>query len=180
MLEYVHEIYAGGRVFVKSKKWTVGLLVFYLIALLWILIFKFSFSIADVPHLRNINLIPFGDSVIVNGTVDYSEMIQNLLAFIPYGLFVHILWEHKPLWQQFIPMVCTSLLVETVQFIFAVGASDITDVITNSLGGIIGVLTAIGFSKVCKKNWVSIINILALIAAVLLTLLIAVLLLANM
>ena len=88
----------------KSKKITLGLLVFYLVALTWIILFKLQFSIADLPHLRNINLIPFADSVIVNGTIDFSEIIQNVLAFIPYGLFVHILWEKKPILKQFLPV----------------------------------------------------------------------------
>lgn len=56
----------------KSKKCTLGLLIFYLTALSWIIIFKLQFSIADLPHLRNINLIPFAESVIVNGTVYFD------------------------------------------------------------------------------------------------------------
>ena len=116
----------------KSKKCTLGLLIFYLIALSWIIIFKLRFSIADFPHLRNINLIPFAESVIVNGTIQYDEIIQNLLAFIPYGLFIHILWEDRSLLIQFAPIICTSLFFETVQFIFAIGASDITDLRRNN------------------------------------------------
>ena len=104
----------------KSKKCTLGLLIFYLTALSWIIIFKLQFSIVDLPHLRNINLIPFAESVIVNGTIQYDEIIQNLLAFIPYGLFIHILWEDRSLLIQFAPIICTSLFFETVQFIFAI------------------------------------------------------------
>lgn len=163
-----------------SKKWTTGLLIFYLIALTWIILFKLQFSVTDLPHLRNINLIPFGESVIANGRVYINEIIWNLMVFIPYGLFIHILWEDRPLLMQFVPIICTSLLFETVQFIFAIGASDITDVITNTLGGIIGVFVAIGISKVVKKNWIKLINILSLTGGLLLTLLLAILLLANL
>ena len=137
----------------KSKKNTLGLLVFYLVALTWIILFKLQFSIADLPHLRNINLIPFAGSVIVNGTIDFSEIIQNVLAFIPYGLFVHILWEKKPILKQFLPIVCTSFLFEIVQFIFAIGGTDITDIITNSLGGFLGIVLAIGIFKISNKYW---------------------------
>lgn len=164
----------------KSKKITLFLFIFYFIALIWIIIFKLCFSTADLPHLRNINLIPFGDSVVTNGTIDYGEIILNLLAFIPYGLFIRILWEHKPLLKQFAPIVCTSFAFEAVQFIFAIGASDITDIITNSLGGLLGIFIAVGISKASEKNWIKIINILSLIGAILLILLIAVLLLANL
>lgn len=163
----------------KSKKCTLGLLIFYLVALTWIILFKFQFSIADLPHLRNINLIPFGNSVIVNGTIDFSEIIQNLLAFVPYGLFIHILWEEKPLLKQFLPIICTSFLFEIVQYIFAIGGTDITDIITNSLGGFLGIVIAI-VSKILNKNWIKVINVISLIGAILLTLFISMLLLANL
>lgn len=164
----------------KSKKVTLGLLIFYLIALIWIIIFKLQFSFENLPHIRNINLIPFGESVIVNGKMDISEIIQNALAFIPLGLFVHVLWEQKSFLKQFVPIICTTLLFEVIQFIFAIGATDITDIITNSLGGIIGIIIAIAISKMTRNNWVKLINIISLIGAITLTLFIAVLLLTNM
>lgn len=164
----------------KSRKCTLYLLIFYLIALVWIILFKLQFSITELPHLRNINLIPFGDSVITNGTIDTTEIIQNLLAFIPYGLFVHILWEKKSLIKQFLPFFCTSLIFEVIQFIFAIGASDITDIITNTLGGILGIFIAIGISKISNKHWIRFINIISLIGAVFLTSVIILLLLVNL
>lgn len=68
------KLHCGGKeeILMKSKKCTLGLLIFYLTALSWIIIFKLQFSIADLPHLRNINLIPFAESVIVNGTVHFD------------------------------------------------------------------------------------------------------------
>lgn len=164
----------------KSKKVTLGLLIFYLIALIWIIIFKLQFSFENLPHIRNINLIPFGESVIVNGKMDISEIIQNALVFIPLGLFVHVLWEQKSFLKQFVPIICTTLLFEVIQFIFAIGATDITDIITNSLGGIIGIIIAIAISKMTRNNWVKLINIISLIGAITLTLFIAVLLFTNM
>lgn len=164
----------------KSKKFTLGLLIFYLIALTWIIIFKLQFSLENLPHIRNINLIPFAESVIVNGKMDLSEIIQNALAFIPFGLFIHVLWEQKSLLKQFIPIISTSLLFEVIQFTFAIGASDISDIISNSLGGIMGIIIAVAISEVTRKNWIKLINIISLIGASTLTLFIAVLLLANM
>lgn len=164
----------------KSKKITLGLLIFYLAALTWVIIFKLQFSLENLPHIRNINLIPFRQSVIVNGKIELSEIIQNAVAFIPYGLFIHVLWEKKTLLRQSALIICTSLVFEIIQFTFAIGASDITDIISNSLGGIIGIVTAVFISKVSKKRWIGFINIISFIGAVILTLFIAVLLLANM
>ena len=40
---------------------------------------------------RSVNLIPFMGSVIVNGRIDISEIINNILVFIPVGIYVCML-----------------------------------------------------------------------------------------
>lgn len=164
----------------RSKKITAGLLIFYLFALSWIIVFKMAFSASQLPHLRSINLIPFAESVIVNGKLDFGEIIQNLLAFIPYGVLIRVLWEGKTLLKQFLPIICTSLIFETCQYILSVGASDITDVITNSAGGLLGIGIAVLIAKTSEKHWVKIINIVSLIGAVGLGALILMLIAANL
>lgn len=49
----------------NSKKVTFGLLIFYIIALVWIVLFKFQFSLGQLDHFRSVNLIPFAGSDIV-------------------------------------------------------------------------------------------------------------------
>lgn len=163
----------------KSKKCTLGLLLFYLAALTWIIVFKLQVSAADLPHLRTINLIPFADPMIVNGAVSVGEMVQNLLAFVPYGLLLHVLWEEKPLFQQILPIVCTSLLFELLQFLFAIGGTDITDLITNSCGGCLGIFLAIVLSRLSGRHWRTILNTVCLTSAVLLSALLAVVFAVN-
>ena len=136
----------------QSKKLTLWLMIFYLIALTWIILFKLEFSLKNLPHLRNINLIPFGQSAIVNGRIDISEIIYNALAFIPYGLLIHILWEKRSLFIQILLMAGTSLLFEIIQYTFAIGASDITDMISNTFGGIAGLVFALVLSKAFRKK----------------------------
>ena len=77
----------------KSKKVTFGLLIFYIMALVWIVLFKFQFSLGQLDHFRGVNLIPFAGSVIVNGKIDFSEIIQNGLAFVPFGILISSLWK---------------------------------------------------------------------------------------
>ena len=163
----------------KSKKCTLGLLLFYLAALTWIIVFKLQVSVADLPHLRTINLIPFAAPMIVNGAVSVGEMVQNQLAFVPYGLLLHVLWEEKPLFQQILPIVCTSLLFELLQFLFAIGGTDITDLITNSCGGCLGIFLAIGLSRLSGRHWRTILNTVCLTGAVLLSALLAVVFAVN-
>lgn len=77
----------------ESKKITKILCIIYLLFLTWIILFKMSTSLEELPHIRNINLVPFGESVIVNGRISFAEMLANVVAFVPFGIFTGILLE---------------------------------------------------------------------------------------
>ena len=62
-------------------------------------------------------------------------------------------------------LVCKSRY-EIVQDILAIGRSDITDLIGNTLGGIIGIGLFVVIKKILDKNTVKIINVLATIGTV--------------
>ncbi|MEI3607434.1 VanZ family protein [Pseudogracilibacillus sp. SE30717A] len=131
---------------------TKSLLVVYLLALIWIILFKMVFSLQELPHIREINLIPFAGSVIINNQIDFDEIINNILIFIPFGVYVSML---KPDWaflKKVAPISIVSLLFEVLQFIFAIGATDITDFIGNTLGGIIGIGLYLVFHKLFKTK----------------------------
>lgn len=81
--------------------------------------------------------------------------------------------------EKIIPIFITSLIFEILQFIFAIGASDITDLIGNTLGGIIGIGIFYIMSKFFKEKTYKIVNIISLIAATMLILLVSVLIIAN-
>ena len=164
----------------KSKKFTLGLLIFYLVVLTWIIVFKMQFTNVNLPELRNINLIPFGGSLVVNGEMNFSEIINNALAFIPFGILISVLWDQKTFIKKLLPIILTSFIFETLQFIFGIGASDITDIISNSIGGAIGIAITVGVSKIFKNNWKKIINVISLIGCIILTLFIAILIFANL
>lgn len=163
----------------KSKKITLILMIFYLIALIWVIIFKLEFSIKELPQIRNINLIPFNQPAIVNGKADISEIILNVLAFIPYGLFIHILMDEKSILKKLLIIFATSFIFELIQYIFDIGASDITDIISNTSGGIIGVVVSMFMEKLLRENWIKYINIVSTICAIILTAMCVILLLAN-
>ena len=60
-----------------------------------------------------------------------------------------------------------SLAYEIIQFIFAIGASDITDLISNTLGGIIGIALVYVLSIVLKDKTHKILNRIAIVCTVL-------------
>ena len=59
----------------------------YLAFVIWVILLKFSTSPDALPHLRNINLIPYGDCLMVNGNLNIRELAENILIFVPFGIY---------------------------------------------------------------------------------------------
>lgn len=135
----------------KASKLTNVLFIIYLVALLWILVFKLGVRFSYMGK-RSVNLIPFSEPLILNGKIDFGEMILNVIIFIPLGIYAGILFEKWTIGKKVFLFFLVSLMIETLQFIFKIGASDITDIITNTLGGIIGLLIFKAIEKVLKNN----------------------------
>ena len=106
----------------------------YLFILVWLVLFKFSYDPLAVIRdfqTRSLNLIPFAYA-------RSSEMIANVVAFIPFGVmlsvnFKQVLFKHK-----IAIIFAFSLAAEIIQYVLAIGASDITDIMMNTLGGFTG------------------------------------------
>ncbi|HBE9317395.1 TPA: glycopeptide resistance protein VanZ1 [Clostridioides difficile] len=168
----------------KSRKHSItkGLFIVYIIVLTWIILFKLQFDISSLEtmNLRSINLVPFAGSLIINNRVDISEIILNVVIFVPFGIYVCMLKEKWSFIKKVIPIFITSLAFETLQYIFALGASDITDLIGNTLGGIIGIAVFMLLSKIFKNNAIKIINVLALIVTIIVVLFLGLVIFANL
>lgn len=163
----------------KEQRITTVLLTIYLIILTWIILLKMQVTTEMLPSIRNINLIPYGQSVIVNGRIDFTEIINNAIAFIPVGVYVAML---KPEWsfiKKVLPSVGISLIYEVLQYVFAIGATDITDVINNTIGGIVGVCIAALCFTMFKEKAYKVLHTLAIIGTVLVCGLIMALIVAN-
>lgn len=163
----------------KQKTITWGVFGIYLFLLAWLILFKFSTDFTQLGHMRTINLIPFKESVIVNGRLFLDEIIYNILVFVPFGVYVNIFKNDWSFVTKIIPSLCLSVIFEVVQFALAIGASDITDVIGNTLGGIIGLLLYSLFKKLFRNKSVTIINSLGLIIEILAFVMLGILLVAN-
>lgn len=151
----------------NEKKITVALLALYLLILSWIILLKLQFSFSDLDYIRKINLIPFGDSVIANGKVDFDEIINNVIVFIPVGAYFTLLMRNTSILKVISSVFGISLTFEILQFIFAIGASDVTDLISNTLGGIIGMVLVDALSVVLKEKTHKILNRIAIVCTIL-------------
>ena len=124
-------------------------------------------------------MLPFACSVVINGKTDMDEIVNNFIVFIPVGLYLGMLMPKASPVRKIAPIFGLSLLYEVIQFIFAIGASDITDLIMNTLGGTAGVFLVFLISKLLKDNTVKVLNIAAIICTVAITAFMALLIGVN-
>ena len=115
----------------------------YLFILLWLVLFKFSyepFAVIRDFQTRSLNLIPFTRA-------HRSEMISNIIAFIPFGVMLGVCFKQVVFRHLIAVIFAFSLLVEIVQYVLAIGVTDITDIVMNTFGGLIGLATYFVASK---------------------------------
>jgi glycopeptide antibiotics resistance protein len=134
-----------------TNRLTTVLFIIYLIALYWILLFKLGVRFSYMKS-RRIRLIPFSEVFSSSGKIDVGEIVLNILIFVPLGIYGGILCRRWPFKKKLFFFFLISLTVEVLQFILAVGAFDITDIITNTLGGIIGLMMFNGVEKAFKNS----------------------------
>jgi glycopeptide antibiotics resistance protein len=147
----------------KRNTLIIVLFVVYMLLLTGIILFKLPFYSEELSDgIRVINLIPFQGSFDANGSLLLREIIYNILLFIPLGIYICMLKSGWPFMKKAFPVIGLSLSFEIIQFIFAIGRSDITDVLGNTLGGIIGIGIYALLFKIFKRRTVKVINILAL------------------
>lgn len=122
-----------------TNRFTTTLFIIYLMALYWILLLKLGVRFSYMEQ-RNVNLGPFSEPIVLHGKADFSEIILNIVKFIPLGLYAGALFKKWNTGTKLFACFLVSLLVETLQFILAIGTFDVTDMITNTTGGLIGLL----------------------------------------
>jgi len=132
----------------KNKLYKIKFSLFYFYIMVVFLITIMPFRII-VPgrnklFLERLNLIPFRDIYrhYLGGTQD---VILNIIMFIPFGFLISF-FKEKNILETIILSFSFSLFIEVTQLLYAwttiysKRTSDITDVITNTIGGIIGYL----------------------------------------
>lgn len=158
----------------KSKKVTIPLFIFYFLVLSCIVLLKnqfaftflgLKFTFIDPNIKRSINLIPFGGMLVLNGRPDYNEIALNALVFVPFGIFLCMLRKKKSFVNLILPIFLTSLFFEIAQYIWVLGVSDITDIIANTFGGMVGVGIFYVFHRICKGKVYQVLNAIALAVA---------------
>jgi glycopeptide antibiotics resistance protein len=152
----------------KANQLTFGLYLIYLAILFWIIVLKMSVRFTYMGQQRSMNLIPYNQQLMHNGKADFGEIILNAFVFIPMGVYVVILFKKWTVIKSILFFALTCLVLESVQYITALGAFDITDIINNTFGGTMGLLLFKILEKFTSNSQKAqkIVNVLALIGTV--------------
>ena len=127
---------------------------------LWISLFTIylceMFNVVGVPAAQyfvwepTINLIPFGDE---KNLRFFFQIGMNAVMFMPFGFMLPILWRKCRTWKKTVLAgFLTSLAIEIVQ-LFSFRATDVDDLIMNTLGTFLGyIISRAIFNKKWKKD----------------------------
>jgi len=126
------------------------LLAFYLVLLVWVVLFKLQFSLANIDPMRSVNLIPFYYGSETSGHL--REVIDNVAIFVPFGVYMRMAFRKLPVGGAALIIALTSLSFEIAQYVLGIGASDVTDLISNTTGGAIGILAYSALTRVVKNG----------------------------
>lgn len=112
----------------------------YLLILSWTILWELQVPWIGHPAGRIVKLIPF----LPTGTAGSSrpfEIAMNIALFTPLGAY---LGYFAPSWSRtriLSLIIGTNLVFETIQYLLAIGVADTTDIINNTLGGVLGAYT---------------------------------------
>lgn len=119
----------------------------YIIFLLWrVFFYAYGQHYRSISKIIKYNLIPF--KTIVSYIIGFNHypfnvwffnLFGNVMAFIPLGFFVPIIFHKvKKIKHIIIIAIILSSIIEILQFITKLGSLDIDDIILNAIGAVLG------------------------------------------
>ena len=133
--------------------------VFYAYVLMRIILFKnvspFELFSPDRVLYRGLCLIPFRDVIRAYcklGYLNFPDIWGNIVLFIPLGIYLRPFFRNINLYRQLGIIIGASIFFEASQYAFALGGCDMTDVTTNTVGGIIGLATFATIRKFSRDD----------------------------
>lgn len=152
----------------------------YLAWLVWLVLFKLYLpnQYHYMRGIRSVEWIPFASRE-VEFRQTAREMFYNFLVFIPLGAYLAAFLPKSRWWSLVSVGFAVSVGFEVLQYIFAIGASDVTDVIMNTAGTLCGVLLFRLMRRLFKDKAVPVLNAAGAVFEGLFIAAISVLFLAN-
>ncbi|MFE4710889.1 VanZ family protein [Paenibacillus sp. NPDC056722] len=127
-----------------------------------ILLQQFQRTLQDPGRifLRPYNLVPFNEikrdlhHLSLSNPFLNINLTGNVLAFIPLGLFLPVVFRNVQ-WSVAKVLMCSlllSLCFESTQLVLAIGTFDVDDLLLNTLGGLVGYMLYKMFSGPARRK----------------------------
>ena len=81
-----------------------------------------------------------------------EEVLLNILLYIPFGSLIHYAFPKLKWWTIVVSGFLMSGLTETIQLFFKLGLCEVDDLISNTLGTIIGVGLYCGYKRIVARK----------------------------
>lgn len=103
-------------------------------------------------HSRAINYIPFSDWYVDRSGM-FRDIFLNVVLFFPFGFLLQMMCKKNKIctYPIAIPFI-VSVAIEVLQYVFSLGITDITDIISDTVGAALGSFAYLLFYTVFRKN----------------------------
>ena len=78
----------------------------------------------------------------------WHDIVLNILLFVPFGFTCGSIYR----WKSVLIGFALSVLIESIQYIGALGYTEVDDVVNNTIGACLGVLIWVVFEKLLVKH----------------------------
>lgn len=130
------------------------LFVIYIAVVLKITVFRSSFGLHHLFQNGSLNLVPFTGYMIFVKSKNWFRFIYlfggNIVWFMPFGMYLQYTKKLKSILTVTLCGLLFSLCIETMQYVFGTGISELDDLILNTFGAWIGAVGVKLFQS--KKN----------------------------
>lgn len=118
------------------------LFLIYAAVVLRITVFRSSFTLQDLCQNGKIILTLFEGYIDLIRRGDWFAFtylsVGNIVWFVPFGMYLQYMGISRRLFQTALYGFLFSLLIESMQFVFGTGFSELDDLVLNTLGAWIG------------------------------------------
>ena len=122
------------------------LFMIYIGIILRITVFRSSFSIDNLMENGQINLALFKEYIPIVQAGDWFTFsylfIGNIIWFAPFGMYLEYEKKGNKFWKVLLFGFAFSFFIETLQYVFGTGFSELDDLILNTIGVFLGAIFA--------------------------------------
>lgn len=127
------------------------LFLIYIAVVLRITVFRSGFSLNNLCRNGNLNLTLFKGYMIFIRSKNWYRFIYlfvgNIVWFIPFGMYLQYTEKFKNILTVTLCGMLFSFCIETLQYVFGTGVTELDDLILNTFGAFLGAVSVKLFQK---------------------------------